>query len=273
MPDATTVRRCRKALLIGSVAVFVVIMTVIVIAFIPSGNWLEIQQTSPVEVSLDGSDMDVSFTVDVTSRMPYDVDDLGIALVLTDRGRGSSVPLYSADGIRLAANETTSLTIETSIWMPATLLTVRDLAMRDGAPLHLELTASCGYLGGLASFRLTSDLDVPVTAEGEKISYAVVDDTMTSFSVRVDGLADWLVPGDRSLTVSGGGETATLTVSNSDGTAVFSATSDSGLDGVLGRIASADDLLVVDEEGDRIDLDADALRTLDSLLEYARGMQ
>ena len=62
----------------------------------------------------------------------------------------------------------------------------------------------------------------------------------------------------------------TLSTSGSDGVAILSMTSESGLDGVLNRITSADDFIVESTVG--FDIDPDMLRALDLLLQYMRGM-
>ncbi len=271
MTRTTAVGRCRKLLLAASVAVFVLVFGVIAVAMSPGGDWLTVEKTSPLEVSVDGTDLDLSFSVTVRSSMPYDVKDLSISMSLADPSRGSSVPLYSEDGISIPANGSAEIDVRASIWIPTAALVLMDLAMKDGAPLHIGLEASCGYLGGLASFRLASEIGVPVTAEGERLSFSVLEDTDTSFSVGVNGLAGWLVPEDRTIYVSGGGEEASITVTGQGSSGILSVRSDSGLDGVLSRISSADDYKAVDGNGDAVGLSKTALRALDTIMQYARG--
>lgn len=272
MERKEAVRKCRKGLLVFTVALFVIVLGTIIIALTPSGNWITVEQTSPVEIERNGANLDMSFSVEVASKMPYDINGMDITLTLFDHARGSAVPLYKEEGITIFAHRTTELTIEASVWMPTAALVIRDLAMKDGAPLHLDLTAQCSYLAGMASFMLVSEIEVPVTAEGEKLTYSVPENTSNRFIVKIDGLADWLVPDDWTAIVSGGGEKTVLSVTGSGSTALLSVVSDSVLDGALGRIASTEDYMAVDENGTEIDLDPDALRTIDSILQYARDV-
>ena len=266
-------RRCRIGLLIGSAVAFAIVILIVLIALTPSGNWLEIHQGSPAEVSRDGASLKISFSVEVDSNMPYDVEGLDIALTMADHGRGSSVPLCSKEGVRIASHGTTEVPIEMSVRIPTAALVLRDLAMKDGAPLHFDLSAKCRYLHGTASFELATEIDVPVAADGEKVSYSVTEDTGTSFSLRIDGLAGWLVPESRVLHLSGGGEEAVIAVDGSGSSVMFSVRSDSGLDGALERIASSDDFRAVDGEGSEAGLGPDGVRALDTALQYARELR
>ena len=266
----TTIVKCRKVLFALSVVVFITVFGIIAVAFTPSGDWVKIEQSSPVELTRNGADINISFSIDVTSVMPYEVSGMDISLSLVDHNNGSYVPLYSENGITIAPHSTTRLDIDTSIWLPSVALVFRDMVMKDGVPLHLDLIATCGYLGGLTSFRLVSEIDIPVTAEGEKLSFATMEDTDESFVIKFNGLADWLIPKERTVVISGGNEKMTLSTSGSDGVAILSMTSESGLDGVLNRITSADDFIVESTVG--FDIDPDMLRALDLLLQYMRGM-
>ncbi len=272
MDRNTAVGRCRKLLLAASVAVFALVFGVIGAAMSPSGDWLTVEKTSPLEVSVDGTNLDLSFSVTVGSSMPYDVKDLSISISLIDSSRGSSVPLYSEDGISIPANGSAEIDVKASIWIPTAALVLMDLAVKDGAPLHFDLEASCGYLGGLASFRMVSEIGVPVTAEGEKLSFSVLEDTDASFSVGVDGLAGWLVPESRIIFVSGGGEEASISVTGQGSSAMLSVRSDASLEGLLERISSAGDYKAVDENGNDVDLSKEALGAMDTILQYARRL-
>lgn len=270
MEKGEAIGRCRTALFALTVAVFALTITIIAISFTPS-DWISVEQTSPLDASVHGANLDVSTSVTIKSSMPYDIDDLDVSICLADPGRGSSVPLYHQDGIVIRSNSMTEVNIQASVMLPVAALVIKDMALDDGDPLRLCLKVGCGYFMGLMSFKLVSEIEIPVAAEGEKISYRVTEDTEHAYSLEVSGLAEWLTPDGMTAIVSGGGEEAVLSISGSGSTVVMSASSDSDLDGVLARIASAGDYHADDGHGNELDLSSDDLHVLDDALQYARG--
>ena len=268
--DDRLAKNLRTGMLVASVAVVVLAVGIILLAMFAPGNWIEVRESEPISIGMEGTSVRVKGTVEVDSNMPYALKDVDVSLVMVDRERGSRTTLYSESGIHIPPGRST-ISIDSGISASTVMLMIRDRAVKDGAPLEMELDVECRYMVGLAGFRLTSDLLVPVTAEGSRLEWSVTENTDDSFAVHVTGLADWLMPDDRRISISGGGESFDMAVVSDDGGLTVSFRSDQGLDGVLKRIASSSDAICVDDGG-ILDWSSGEIRGLDSIVSLARRL-
>ncbi len=268
--DDRLAKNLRTGMLVASVAVVVLAVGIILLAMLTPGNWVEVHESEPIAIGINGTNVRVTGTVEVDSNMPYAVEDVDVSLVMVDRERGSRTTLYSESGIQVPPGRST-ISIDSGISASTVMLMVRDRAVKDGAPLEMVLDVDCRYMLGLAGFHLTSDMMVPVTAEGGKLGWSVTENTDDSFAVHVTGLADWLMPDDRRISISGGGESFDMAVVSDDGGLTVSFRSDNGLDGVLKHIASSSDAICVDDDG-ILDWSSGEIRDLDSIVSLARRL-
>ena len=268
--DRIIAKKLRKGILVASISVMVLAIGIILFAMMIPGNWIEVHANEPVSIKMNGTDISISCTATVDSNMPYTMNDVDVSLLMVDRARGSSTTLYSESGIQIPPGRST-IPIDTKISASTALLIIRDQAAKDGSPLSLELKVDCRYMLDMAGFQLTSDILVPVTSDGCKLEWHVSENTDESFILDISGLANWLIPDDRELSVTGGGETFTLNIGSRDGAVTMSFRSDDGLDGVLDRIASSADAICKD--GDKVlDWDSDDIGKLQSIVSLARGL-
>lgn len=246
--DRATIDRTRRILAIASMAAMVSCLLIVLVAMTPSGEWISIEEVGTPSISSDDSGFVIRYSAEVTSHMPYDLDDLKGELHLTDPVRGSSALICEFEGLSIPAGGSVPVEIESEISAFTAALIFRDLTMRDGAPLHFDFALSCTYMLGMADFRVGAGVDVPVTAPGEKISYGIVEDTEDSFIIAVNGLAEWLLPGNGSLTITGGDRHADASWSSADGTLTIGLYAED-LDGTLEVVSRSDDPSIVDGSG------------------------
>ena len=268
--DDRLAKNLRTGMLAASVAVVVLAVGIILMAMLAPGNWIEVHESEPISIGMEGTSVRVTGTVEVDSNMPYALEDVDVSLVMVDRERGARTTLYSESGIHVPPGRIT-ISIDSGISASTVMLMIRDRAVKDGAPLEMELDVDCRYMLGLAGFRLTSDIMVPVTAEGSRLGWSVTENTDDSFAVHVTGLADWLMPDDRRISISGGGESFDMTVVSDDSEVSVSFRSDNGLDGMLKHIASSSDAMCVDDDG-ILDWSSREIRDLDSIVSLARRL-
>lgn len=268
--DDRLAKNLRTGMLVASVAIVVLAVGIILLAMLAPGNWIEVRESEPIAIGMEGTSIRVTGTVEVDSNMPYTLEDLDVSLVMVDRERGSRTTLYSESGIHVPSGRST-ISIDSGISASTVMLMVRDRAVKDGAALEMELDVDCRYMLGLAGFHLTSDIMVPITAEGSRLEWSVTENTDDSFTVNVTRLADWLIPDDRRISIFGGGESFDMAVVSDDGEVSVSFHSDQGLDGVLKRIASSSDAICVDGHG-ILDWSSEDIRDLDSIVSLARRL-
>lgn len=259
--DGIAMRRIRLLLSAASVSAMAACLAIVLVAMTPSGEWISIEEIEAPSLSSDGSGTVLRYSAEATSNMPYDLDDLEGEIYLTDPVRGSRALICEVGGLSIPAHGSTVLEIESEISAVTAVLIVRDLAMRDGAPLHFDLVLSCTYMLGMADFRITAGIDVPVTAPGEKLSYGIVEDTEDSFAVAVEGLAGWLMPDDGSLLIADGKHEVRTMWRVRDGVLAIALCAED-LDGTLDAISRSDSPVIVDDAGCVHPIEGDGIRTL-----------
>ena len=160
--DDRLVKNLRTGMLVASVAVVVLAVGIILLAMMTPGNWVEVHESEPIAIGMEGTNVRVKGTVEVDSNMPYALEGVDVSLVMVDRERGSRTTLYSESGIHVPPGRST-ISIDSGISASTVMLMIRDRAVKDGAPLEMELDVDCRYMLGLAGFHLTSDILVPLT--------------------------------------------------------------------------------------------------------------
>lgn len=266
----------RTAVAVVSFMVVATCIMIIAAGMAVDGDWVEIDGTDSLTLEREGPGLVLRGEVELRSNMRYDMEDLRVSIRMTDDARGSRATILDMHGISLASSGTTVLNVCEEIPIQSALLIARDRLAVDGAPLQFRLSASCSYLMGLASFSAEAVLEVPVVAEGEVLSWRVVSDEKDNWTLAVDGLAEHLVPDPHTMEVSGGGETARISVAEEDGSLIVSVACDSVLDGVLRRISAAEDMVVTGADWGRGTVEAagevlDAVRSLRSPLRTAHS--
>lgn len=259
-------RKIRSILSAASIVVMAACLVIVLVAMAPSGEWVSIEEIEAPSVSSDDSGFILRYSAEATSHMPYDLDDLEGELHLTDPVRGSRALICTVDGLSIPAGGSAILEIESEISAVTSMLIFRDLAMKDGAPLHFDLELSCSYLLGMAEFRMCVGIDVPVTASGEKLSYGIIEDTGDSFAIAVDGLAEWLLPEDGSLLISDGTSGVHSSWMTDDGTLLIGLRAED-LNGALDAISRSDSPAIVDLSGSRHPIDGEDVESLMEVLE------
>lgn len=257
--------RIRLLLSAASLATMAACLLIVLVAMTPSGEWITIEGEGMPTISSEESGFVLRYSAEATSHMPYDLEDLEGELYLTDPVRGSRALICEFEGVCIPAGRTSSIGIESGISAVTAALIVRDLAVKDGAPLHFDLVLSCSYLLGMADFRLETGIDVPVTAPGEKLSHDVFEDTKDSFGITVDGLAGWLLPDDGSLLISDGIHEAYACWSTTDGTLSLRLSADD-LDDALDSISRSGSARIVYGSGVEHVVEDDDVRSLIDLL-------
>lgn len=256
----------RKGIAVVSTAVVAACIISVACALAVPGDWVEVDGTDSLSVEWSGLGLMLDGTLEVRSNMNYDIDDLDLKVVMVDPARGSYATVLDLSDITLHAHDTTVVDVHRSIPVLSMLLMADDVLTVDGKPLEFRVTASCSYLLGLASFSTEAVVEVPMTADGEVLRWDVVTDDADTWTLEADGLADWILSDeDVLITVSGGGESATLSVTGDDGLLTVSAHSDTGLDGVFQRISDSEHMQV-----DGAVLDRDQVRTIGEVLDVVR---
>lgn len=256
----------RKGIAVVSTAVVAICIISVACALAVPGAWVEVDGTDSLSVEWSGLGLMLDGTLEVRSNMNYDMDDLDVKVVMTDPSRGSYATVLDLSDLTLYAHDTTSVDVHRSIPVLSMLLMADDVLTVDGKPLEFRISVSCSYLLGLASFSTEAVVEVPMTADGEVLSWDVVMDDTETWTLGADGLADWILPDeDILIAVSGGGESATLSVTADEGLLTVSAHSDSGLDGVFQRISDSECMQV-----DGATLDRGQVRTIGEVLDVVR---
>ena len=253
--------RIRLLLSAASVAALATCLVIVLVAMTPSGEWITIEGTGMPSISSEESGLVLRYSAEATSHMPYDLDGLSGELYLTDPVRGSSARICSIDDMTIPAGGSAPVEIESEVSAFTAALIFRDLAMRDGAPLHFDLVLSCSYMLGMADFRMTAGIDVPVTAPGERLSYGIAEDSEDSFRISVDGLAEWLLPEDGSVLIAGGGHEVRGTWCTTGGTVGIELFAED-LDRALDAISRSDDPSFIDGSGRVHPIEGEDVRSL-----------
>ena len=269
MNDALA-KKLRNGMLVASVFIVIISVGIVLLALLTPGNWIEVHESEPLMIKMEGTSIRMTGTIETDSNMPYTLKDVDISLVMIDRERASKTVLYSESGIQIypGSNE---ILVDSHISASTVMLMIRDKAVKDGSPLCMELNMNCRYMLNLAEFHLTSDIRIPITTDGARLDISVDENTDDSFSVRVTGLADWLIPDNRTVSISGGGESLDLVLASNNGMLFASFHSEHGLDGVLERIASYPDAICMDDD-DILDWDANTIRMLGSIMSLTRRL-
>lgn len=263
-----TIKALRTTTAVATVIVLASCILVPTYALTASGEWIEVHGTDSLDVRWDGSYLVLDGRIELVSNMPFDMDGLSFDIVMTDGSRGSYAQVLSAEGIDIPSRGTVPLDIHEELPMESMLLIARDRLTIDGEPLEFRISASCGYLMGLAAFEVGALLDIGITEDGEVLSWDVEDIGISQRTVAVHGLRGSLIPEPRRITASGGGEAVTIGIGGSDGTVFIRIASSGELGGALQRMSASDDLVV---EG--ADLDAQTLRIIGEVLDRAGGLR
>lgn len=254
----------RRAVALASVIVLSSCMVVPGYALCTSGEWIEVHGTDSLDIQWDGSCLVLEGEVELASNMPFEMEGLSFDIVMTDDSRGSYATVLSVDSIDVPPHGSVALVIDEELPIESMLLMVRDRLTIDGEPLEFRISASCGYLMGLASFRVVAVLNVVIVEEGETLSIDVEDIGVSERVISIDGLREALIPEPRTVSASGEGESMTIDIRTSDGAVLITAVSSGELDGALQRISSSEDLII---EG--ADLDAQTLGLIGEVLDRA----
>lgn len=258
----------RRVLLAASILIFAAVIVIVLAAVLQQGEWLKASETEPLELSVDGTEIRVQYSVEVESGMPYDLSDITASIYLCDHTRGSSALLGTVDGLTIEGGGKTLVEFDTGFSSVTTFLIFRDLAVNDGKPLHFDIVVSCGYLMGLASFTLTAEVDVPVSETDGKVDFDIPEDTDTRFTLLADNLAEWVAP-DIDATISGGGHIMSVTSAYADGAYSVTLESSEGLDAAIdGMIASGGAVMV--SGGKTTQLTSGDLEALQTALDLMR---
>lgn len=230
----------RRVLAIIPVLPVIIVAVIVVVALTPSGAWLDITRDAEPSVEVKGAYLDVEVPVLVASHMPYALEDLSFQVTLVDDVRGSYQTVVSSVPSDIPGNGVGTLVLESHIFAPTLYLVMGDLIERQGSVLRFEVTASCGYLLGLADFTLDAVIDAPLADGDGVVTYEIVENSDNTFEVRINGLRSTLMPDDSVYILSGGGSYLSVLISSSDGSLVFSVTSTNGLDAAIATLLGSE---------------------------------
>lgn len=259
-----SIQSVRRAIALLSVVILASCILVPTYALSTSGEWIEVHGTDSLDIQWDGSCLVLEGEVELASNMPFEMEGLSFDIVMTDDSRGSYATVLSVDSIDVPPHGSVALVIDEELPIESMLLMVRDRLTIDGEPLEFRISASCGYLMGLASFQVDAVLNVVIVEDGETLSIDVEDVGISERIIAIDGLKQTLIPEPQTISASGGGESVTIDIGTSDGALLITAVSSGELDGALQRISSSEDLVI---EG--ANLDAQTLRIIGEVLDRA----
>lgn len=260
----------RRVLAIIPVLPVIVVAVIVIVALTPSGAWLDISRDAEPSVEVNGAYLDAEVPVLMASHMPYALEDLSFQVTLVDEVRGSYQTVISSAPTDIPGNGTGTLTLESHIFAPTLYLVMGDLIERQGSILRFEVTASCGYLLGLADFTLDAVIDVPLAEGDGVVTYGIVENSDDAFEVRIDGLRSTLMPDDSVYILSGGGSSLSVHIRSSDGSLILSVTSTNGLDAAIATLLGSEGKVFTGSEGP-IQVDDEDLDMFLEALNFVRG--
>ena len=260
----------RRVLAIIPVLPVIVVAVIVIVALTPSGAWLDISRDAEPSVEVNGAYLDAEVPVLMASHMPYALEDLSFQVTLVDEVRGSYQTVISSAPTDIPGNGTGTLTLESHIFAPTLYLVMGDLIERQGSILRFEVTASCGYLLGLADFTLDAVIDVPLAEGDGGVTYGIVENSDDAFEVRIDGLRSTLMPDDSVYILSGGGSSLSVHIRSSDGSLILSVTSTNGLDAAIATLLGSEGKVFTGSEGP-MQVDDEDLDMFLEALNFVRG--
>ena len=260
----------RRVLAIIPVLPVIVVAVIVIVALTPSGAWLDISRDAEPSAAANGAYLDAEVPVLMASHMPYALEDLSFQVTLVDEVRGSYQTVISSAPTDIPGNGTGTLTLESHIFAPTLYLVMGDLIERQGSILRFEVTASCGYLLGLADFTLDAVIDVPLAEGDGVVTYGIVENSDDAFEVRIDGLRSTLMPDDSVYILSGGGSSLSVHIRSSDGSLILSVTSTNGLDAAIATLLGSEGKVFTGSEGP-MQVDDEDLDMFLEALNFVRG--
>ena len=250
----------RVVRLISSTIVAILAVAILSAVVMPGGDLLMVDG-DPLSVEQDGSDIRISGSYDIRSKLPYAISDLSISVRLADDAHGSTLILWQADGMEIPARGSTRIDIDTGIFSPILAIFASDLLSDEDPTPVLRVDSSFRYIMRTVDVSISADVSLPLSEPGTKLERST---ERTDSSIRIDirNLSEKLVPEDASYVAIGGGGSVAIDVRTSGPTTSLTVSSDGDVSGALQRIRESGDPCILDSDGTSIGLSPEAVRML-----------
>ena len=253
--------KARRAVRIISSATVAVVAVAILSAVIMPGGDLLMVDGDPLSVEQDGSDIRISGSYDVRSKLPYAISELSISVRLADDAHGSTLILWQADGMEIPARGTARIDIDTGIFAPMLAIFASDLLSDDDPMPVLRIDASFRYILRTVDVSISADVSLPLSEPGTKLERST---ERTDSSIRIDirNLSEKLVPEDGAYVAIGEGGSVAIDVRTSGSMTSLTVSSDGDVSGALRAIRDSGDPDLLGPDGESIGLSQEVVRML-----------
>ncbi len=257
----------RRAVQLIRLTVALAIAAVAIFAIIPDGS-ASIEMSDGWEVSADGLYLQYDGTAVVTNTYNSPLDGADVEISFSDPKTGKSVPIWSGT-VDVPAHSSVEVPINVKVSSLALSAAVIDSLKTEDSPLraHVELDSAAMY--GLVDVSLSFDTGIDLADEGTALEYEVVRNDDTEFRVALRNLADCLVPGDDSITMTSGTDVLTVEYGSVGDELVLSAHGNGDLGNLLDVMDQSIDSV---ETGSGTYVDTETAKQIAAMVDYARWL-